>query len=147
MNLEAADALLATYLSQYWTQTPIAWQNVEPRNFSEMGQPLLPSGDEDYVAVRSEVVGNRTLTVPGSCIRTQLQLQVAVCVKEGSGTRRARRLLSQIVELLENKRIGDFGNRLSFSTLSGAACYTSDNGWFIEEASLPCYFERHVAQT
>lgn len=141
MNLEEADALLTTYLAEHWTHTPIAWQNIEPRNFSEMGQPLLPSGTENYVAIRSEIVGNRTLTVPGSCIRTQMQLQVAVCVKENTGTRNTRRLLSELVELLENQRIGS----LSFGTLAGAARYVTENGWFVEEASLPCYFERHVA--
>jgi hypothetical protein len=147
MTLEEADALLTTYLAEHWTQTPIAWQNIEPRNFSEMGQPLLPSGTEDFIAVRSEIVNNQTLTVPGRCIRTQMQLQVAVCVKENTGTRSARRWLSDLVALLENQRIGDPGSQLSFGTLSGAARYVTDNGWFVEEASLPCYFERHVALT
>ena len=143
MNLEGADALLTTYLAEHWTHTPIAWDNIEARDFAEMGQPLLPSGDLDYVQIRSEIVGNRTLTVPGTCVRTQMQLQVAVCVKQHTGTRNARRLLDQLVDLLENQRIGTFGNRLSFGPLGGAVRYVAANGWFVEEASLPCYFERY----
>ena len=91
MTLEQADALIATYLSSNWTATLIAWENVDPRAFSMPGQPLLPDGTADYLQVRSYEVSNRTVTIPAHCIRSHVQLQISVCVKAGSGVRKAKK--------------------------------------------------------
>ncbi|NCC40465.1 MAG: hypothetical protein EOM21_13615 [Gammaproteobacteria bacterium] len=146
MTLEDADALIATYLSTHWTTTPIAWANVDPRAFSQPGQPLLPDGTADYVQVRSYLVSNRTVTVPAHCIRSHVQLQISVCVKAGTGVRKAKKHLSDLVKLLENATIGSSGAHIRIGTLIGAAGYFSDNGWYIEDAAFPFYFERYVAQ-
>ena len=146
MTLEQADALIATYLSSNWTATPIAWENVDPRAFSMPGQPLLPDGTADYLQVRSYEVSNRTVTIPAHCIRSHVQLQISVCVKAGSGVRKAKKHLSDLVNLLENATIGASGSQIRFGTLIGSAGYFSDNGWYIRDAAFPFYFERYVAQ-
>jgi hypothetical protein len=145
MDLEQADALIDTHLATHWTTTPIAWANVEPRAFSQPGQPLLPDGTADYVQVRTYLVSNRTVTVPAHCIRSHMQLQVSVCVKAGKGDRKAKKHLSDLVILLENATIGASGAHIRIGTLIGSAGYFSDNGWYIEDAAFPFYFERYVA--
>lgn len=146
MNLEGADALLAAHLSENWPHTPIAWENVEPRSWTAPGQPLLPDGEADYLIVRSDLVGNRTVTIPGTCVRSQVQYLFSVCVKQGTGTRKAKKWLDHLVELLENVTLRGTEGTLRVSTMIGSVGYAAENGWHVEEASFMVYFERYTAR-
>ena len=96
MRVDEAEAALYALLAQSWTATPLAWHNVDERNFTEPGMPLLPDGDTDYVSVRLDVFSATTLTVPANCIRYSGQLALGICVKERTGTRQAKRYLSDL---------------------------------------------------
>ena len=144
MNLEGADALISGHLVEGWTHTEIAWQNVDPRAWTQPGQPLLPEGEEPFLIVRSELVGNETITVPATCVRSQVQYLFSVCVKQGTGTRQAKKWLDHLVELLENVTLRGTDGTLRVSTMIGSVGYAAENGWHVEEASFMVYFERHI---
>jgi hypothetical protein len=144
VNIGEADALLSTYLSTHWSETPLAWTNVEPRAWASPGQPLLPEGDDDYVVVDIDLIANRNITVPVGCIRSSGQIRLGVCTKQGGGTRVAKNRLSRLVELLENVTIkSTTGEVLRVRNLVTAAGYTAANGWYVEEAAFAFYYERH----
>jgi hypothetical protein len=144
MNYSDADKLISEYLAANWTTTPIAWPNIEPRSFVPIGQPMLPMGTADYVALRSQGAGSRTVTVDGSCIRYSGQLFVAICVKEGTGVRTAKGHIDALVEILENVTIKAAEGAVRMGTLTGPTGYPSGNGWYCEEFGIMFTFERYT---
>ena len=144
MRVDEAEAALYALLAQSWTATPLAWHNVDERNFTEPGMPLLPDGDTDYVSVRLDVFSATTLTVPANCIRYSGQLALGICVKERTGTRQAKKYLSDLAALLENQTLASDGGHLRVATLSNTADYFAENGWYVLEATFALYFERYL---
>jgi hypothetical protein len=144
MNAPEAEEAIYTALSQNWTSTPLAWRNVDPRNFSDPSQPLLPDGTTDYLSVRVDVFSGETLTVPGHCIRYVGQLSVGICVRERTGTRQAKTYLADLSDLLENRRIVSADGSLMVSPLSNQGDYFTENGWYVLEAAFPIHFERYL---
>lgn len=144
MTYTEADKLISEYLASQWTTTPIAWPNIEPRSFVPIGQPLLPMGTSDYVALRSQGVGSQTITVDRSCVRYAGQLFVAACVKEGTGVRTAKGYVDELVDLLENRTLKGSGGVVRLSTLTGPTGYPAPNGWYCEEFAVMYYFERYT---
>lgn len=144
MRLDDAEAAVYTLLATRWTATPLAWHNVDPRNFIVPGEPLLPDGDADFIAVRLDIFGSTTLTVPGNCIRYSGQLALGICVKERTGTRQAKTYLADLSALLENQTIKSSDGAIRVSTLSNTADYFAENGWYVLEATFPLYFERYL---
>lgn len=143
MTYTDADRLIQEYLAANWTTTPIAWPNVEPRSFVPIGQPLLPMGTADYIALRSHGTGSQTVTVNGSCIRYSGQLFAAIAVKEGTGVRTAKGHTDTLVALLENKTIKEPGTgAVRMGTITGPTEYPAPNGWFVVEFAVMFYFER-----
>lgn len=144
MNFAGSDKVLTEYLAANWTTTPISWPNIEGRNYSAAGHPLLPAGDDDYIALRTHGAGSRTVTVNGSCIRYASQLFVAVCVKEGTGVRGARGHLDSLVNLLENKTLSGISGTVRMGTITGPVDYTAPNGWFVTEIGILYFYERYT---
>ena len=145
MNLLTAQALIETYLSTNWTATPVAYENVEARNWTATGQPLLPEGDVDYVTLRTEFRGSETITIPGRCIRYYGGLYPAVCVKDGSGTRTALGYAKDLTALLESKEIPSADGMLRVWTLAGTQKYRPSADWFVVELSFNFSFERYIS--
>ena len=144
MRFDEAESALYHLLASHWTATPLAWHNVDERNFGDPGQPLLPDGDDDYLSVRLDIFPGRTITVPGTCVRYGGQLAIGICVKERTGTRQAKTYLADLAELLENQTLVHDGGRLRLSTLSNTADYFAENGWYVLEATFALYFERYL---
>lgn len=144
MTFAEAEETIYQALAQNWTSTPIAWHNVDPRNFSDPGQPLLPDGTDDYLAVRVDLHGGKTITVPGHCIRYAGQLSVGVCVRERTGTRQAKAYLDDLAGLLENHRLVSSYGSLLVSPLANQGDYFTENGWYVLEAAFPIHFERYL---
>jgi hypothetical protein len=142
MTLDDADKLISSYLSSQWTTTPLAWPNLDPRSFSTVGQPLLPQGTAAYVALRSIGRGSKTVTVPGTCIRYSGQLFIASCVKENTGVRQAKVTLSGLIALIENVTLRGSTGILRFGSFTGPACYSTPEGWYVEEIGALYQFER-----
>lgn len=145
MTFDEADQIIATHLDTNWVTTPIAWPNVEPRDFQTVGQPLLPLGETDYIAIRTTGLGSRTVTVPGTCIRYSGQLFVASCVKAGTGVRLAKERLGELSSLLENATLRGTPGVVRLGTLTGPVAYTTSNGWYVEEIGIMYHFERFAA--
>ena len=144
MNFAESDKILTEYLAANWTTTPISWPNVEGRDYSVAGHPLLPVGTADYVALRTHGAGSRTVTVDGRCIRYSSQLFIAVCVKEGTGVRAARGHLDGLVALLENATLSGTAGQIRMSNVTGPADYMAPNGWFVSEVGIMYHYERYT---
>ena len=144
MTITDAEEAVYGLLSAVWTATPLAWRNVDPRNYLDPSQPLLPDGEDDYISVNVDVFSATTLTVPGNCIRYSGQVALGICVPERTGTRTAKTYLSQLCDLLENQRLRSSDGSLVVSTLSNQGSYVTDNGWYVLEATFPLYFERYL---
>lgn len=143
MDLEGADALITRFLHANWGTTPIAWPNLEARDFASPSLPLLPDGSADYLSVRSFLVTNTTVTIPGHCVRSRAQLHLDICVKSGTGVRTAKRHLSGLVALVENSMIRGDAGLVRFRTATGGTSYVADNGWWVEGVVIPFEFERY----
>ncbi len=144
MRIDEAEALVYGLLADNWSLTPLAWHNVDAKNYTEPGYPLLPDGTEDYVSVRLDIHAATTLTIPGNCIRYSGQLSFGICVKERTGTRQAKLYLSELADLLENSRLVSDECSLMVSPLSNQGDYFSENGWYVLEAAFPIHFERFL---
>jgi len=142
VNYEGADKLIETYLSDNWVDTPITWQNIEPRDFDSPSLPLMPIGDADYIDIRTEIVGNRSITVDRWCTRGQGQLMIALCAKQGTGDRGNKRRIDTLTELLENQVLNGVDGQVRISNLMGSNKY-SVNSWYVLEISLMYYFETY----
>lgn len=144
MTISDAEEAVYGALESLWTQTPIAWRNIDPRNYSDPSQPLLPDGEVDYVSVSVDIFSATTLTVPGNCIRYAGQVALGICVPERTGTRTAKTYLAQLCSLLENQRLRTEAGTVTVSPLSNQGSYVAENGWYVLEASFPLHFERYL---
>lgn len=142
MNFSQSDKIITEHLAANWTTTPISWPNIEGRNYSAVGQPLLPAGTADYIALRSHGAGSRTVTVDGSCIRYSSQLFVAVCVKEGTGVRTAKGNVDTLVALLENATLRGNSGSVRMNNITGPTEYSAPNGWYVIEFAVMYHYER-----
>lgn len=144
MQYGEAPRLLQTYLSENWTATPLAYTNVDGRYWSEVGQPVLPTGEEDYITVRTHIFHSEFITVPGTCRRYHGTLFLAAATRKGSGTRALETYISDLIALLEGKTLSNTdGGELRVWTLTGNAEYAIED-WFINEIALGFSFERFV---
>ena len=146
MTFAEARAAIEVYLNTNWTQTPIAWQNVEEIDFSAPGQPLLRDGTDAFIAVEIFIHTSQTITVPGSCVRYPGTLEFGVFVKEGTGARTAAELTDDLIALFENKNIGTAPNVIRLRNMTSTETYTEEDGWFVSLVGFAMYFERFISQ-
>jgi hypothetical protein len=144
MTHASASRLIAQHLVSRWTSTPIVWENVNPQNLQAAGQPLLPAGVADYVAVRDVGRGSQTITVPAACTQVSRQLFLAACVKAGTGTRKAQAMVDGLIALFENTVLrGNPGEGVvRFRDYTGPATYLAPNGWYVAEVGFMFQFEK-----
>ena len=142
MQLADALELLETHLQANWTDTPIAFENVDQRNSTLIGQPLLPAGTTDYVAVRTMLDGSRTITVPARCIRYFGAIYVAVCTLAGTGTRASAAYADRLISLLEERHLSGQAGSLRLGNLTFSTKYSPSARWFVHEIGFDFSFER-----
>lgn len=144
MNIVQAAEHIQTYFDTNWTSTPIAWANVEARDWDVANQPLLPEGVEDYITVKILVPNSQTITVPGHCRRYFGTIYIAISVRKGTGTRRLEGYASELIELLENKRIDSADGEIRVWTLTGNAEFAISD-WYVNQIAFGFSFERYVS--
>lgn len=145
MTVDEASAVLENFFMVYWTATPIAFENVELRNWQEPGQPLLPEGDEDYIFLRSSINTSTVITVPGRCRRYQGTIRVGVAVRDGTGTRIGDGYAADLINLLEGRELSEATGMLRIWTLVGSVKYRPTSGWYVNELAFNFSFERYVS--
>ena len=144
MNLIEAESLIQVYFSENWSATKVAYPNVLSADFAAIGQPLLPEGEEDYVAVRHIFDQSRFITVPGTCRRYTGAIQPTVFVRRHTGTRNLLSHCSPLIELLEGREITNpGGGLLRVWGLTGSIELAYDD-WYAREMSFSASFERYV---
>jgi len=131
VNLVQAETTIQAYLSQRWTATPVVYPNVLPANFAAPGQPLIPEGDVDYIALRHEFTQAQFITVPARCSRYSGYLYLTVSVRRETGTRALSTHCSELIELfsgqelhlIESAGIATTAHAIMWDTVAGAESY------------------------
>jgi hypothetical protein len=144
MELREARALIEQYLSSNWPHTPVRWQNVEAVNIGVPSQPLLPTGDEDYLQVDIDLVNTMAITVPADCRRRYGQLVFTVFVKENTGAGISADYQDKLINLFEYKVLGADTERLRVQNVTGSASFFVDTGWFVAQSRLAFYFNKYL---
>jgi hypothetical protein len=147
MTFEDARKTLESYLATNWTETSIAWENVDAIDPDAAGLSYLEDGQDAFVSVDIFVHTSQTITVPGSCIRYPGTLEFAVFVKQGKGTRAAAQYIDDLVTLFENQTLisPDTGERIRVRNIATTATWGTDSGWYVSQISFVFAFNRHVA--
>lgn len=134
--------LIETTLATTWSVTPIAYENVDARNQTQVGQPLLPAGTADYLAVRVVLDTSRAVTVPGRCRRYTGTLYLALCVMSGQGSRQLATYLDQLNALFDGTTLNGSAGLVRFSGLTFSRKYAPAEGWYVHEVGFSFAFER-----
>jgi hypothetical protein len=129
---ELIPKVVEEYISANWSSTKIAWENVEPRDFTDPAAPFLYDSTDPYIFVSVSVDTSRQIEMPNVCKRYYGQVMIDVHVPEGKGSRVAKSLLGSLNDLLEdttlsnNIRIQDF-NRIGneYQLRQGWATYAA----------------------
>lgn len=145
MDVLSCSALLESYIGTNWSDTPVAYENVDARNWTEVGQPLLPDGTEDYLAVRQHIQKSEYITVPGTCRRYFGTLYTGIMTRDGTGTRNAEGHAKKLIELFEGIEISSPDGMLRMWSLTGSHKYRPAEGWYAIELAFNFSFERYVA--
>ena len=144
MNILEAETLIETYLSENWTRTPITYPNVMPADFSAAGQPLLPKGTNDYIALRYSFSQSEAITVPGTCRRYYGSIRITAFVRRQTGTRQLASYANDLISLFEGKEISNSsGQLLRVWGLTGSIELTYDD-WYARELAFSASFERYA---
>lgn len=146
MSQATVEKELYEYLSTYWTSTPIAYQNVIEKDWEETGQPLLPSGEKDFISVRIDMHSSKAISVPGTCRREYGSLHFEVWVKQETGTRALRTYIDALIAMFEYTHFTAEGNDLRVLEILTQHTNPTDDGWFVGRISFNLTFNRHVPQ-
>lgn len=143
MQLADALRLLETHM-QAWTATPVAYENVDPRNLTQVGQPLLPAGTTDYVAMRTTLDHSQPITVPNRCHRYHGTVYFAVCVQAGTGSRTLAGYVDSLIALFEAKQIAGTAGVLRTGRVTFSQKYQPSDGWYVHEIGFNFAYERYT---
>lgn len=143
MNYVEASTLLQVFMFNNWTATPLAFNNVDSRNWTSVDQPVIPEGDSDYITVRTHIFHSQFITIPGTCRRYFGSLRLAISVRKGTGTRANETYATDLIGLLEGRTLSDASGELRVWTLTGNAEY-GDEDWHVNELAFGFSFERYV---
>ncbi len=143
MNLTNAETLIQEYLSTAWTATKIAWPNVLPADFATLGQPLLPEGTANYIAIRHEFTQSTFITVPGTCRRYKGAIFPSIFVRRETGTRTLAQYTSTLIELFEGRELAFGTEFLRVWTMTGSVDRSLAD-WYVRELAFGASFERNV---
>jgi hypothetical protein len=142
MNRLTAKRMLETYMQTNWIHTPVAYENVNEENTAVPGEPLLPDGTQNYIAIRVHHTYTATITVPAYRFRNNGILFCAVCVLDGTGTQESDRLSDLLIDLLESKEIPGLEGLLRIHNIAGTPIYRPSPNWFVTEPMFNFSFDR-----
>ena len=140
-----ASQLIEEYLSTNWTATKIAYENVEPRDWTETGTPLLTKGETPFIKIYKQFPTSEPITVSKSCRRYYGFLHVLVHVKESTGARVAETHATNLINLIEGKEILSGGEVFRFWDLVQETRFWTDGGWFVIDLSFKFSFEKFTS--
>lgn len=147
MNSLQASQLIETYLSTNWTATKLAYENVDPRDWSATGTPLLTKGTNSFVRLYKQFATSEPVTVNRSCRRYYGFLHTLIHTKEGIGARTAETHAESMITLIEGKEISDANGTLRFWDMIQNSRYWIDGGWFVIDLSFKFSFEKYTSPT
>ena len=139
-TLPEVSAALEQAIASQWTSTPLAWENAPAKDFDEAGQPMLVSGDKDFVQVSIEFWGNYAVVIPSDCVRYYGAISFDLYVKEDTGTRAATGYIDELATIYDQKTYSNVRMR----NLSSVGVYKLAEGWVTTTVQFEFEFDRIV---
>lgn len=135
------DQALKTIQSQFqtnWTYTPVAYDNVEPRDFSDPVQPLLSDLQTPYIGVKVLFEESYAAeTGPNAIKRTWGSIETSFFTRLSSGASTNSANIDNLSNLFEYKVIGG----IVFKELMVLTPIPT-KGWYVTPTLLRFYFNR-----
>lgn len=144
MSQALVEQALQEYMDTQWVTTPVVYENVEEKGWTLPGQPLLPTGKNDYIHVKIETYSSQAITVPAVCRRDRGGVEVTVFVREETGSRKLKQYLDSLVSLLEYKEFSAGDTGLRVQQVVSQMTYATDDGWYVGRITFSMFFNRHV---
>lgn len=144
MSQAIVEKALQEYMTAQWLTTPVVYENVEEKGWGLPGQPLLPTGKQNYIHIKIDTYSSRAITVPATCRRDNGGVEVTVFVLKETGSRQLKQYLDALVLLLEYKEFvaGDTGLRVQ--EVVSQMTYAADDGWYVGRITFSMFFNRHA---
>lgn len=139
-TMTEASAALEQAIASQWTSTPLAWENAPARDFDAAGQPMLVSGDKDFVQVAIEFWGNYPVVIPTDCVRYFGAITFDIYVKEDTGTRAATGYIDDLANIYDQKTHSNVRMR----NLSSVGVFVLAEGWMTTTVQFEFEFDRIV---
>lgn len=137
--------LLETTIQSNW-DTPIAWPNVESRDHSLPGSPLLSEGNKNYISFSVDITKTEAVEIPLGFIRYHGYINVDLYIKEGVGTRKAESLIDSLNDLFQYRIISDNTTCIRTHEYIDSGIFTILEGWATHICQWPFSVEfRRVA--
>ena len=140
MKINDARRAIETYLNTNWTETPIDFENVESRDLSLAGQPLLWEGQNPFLAFDLDIIGSRQISAYPACMRFNGSIDLKVCVKEGTGPGYSTELCDDLLALFQDKVLYHSTEEIRVGTASGPIDYVTSAGWYVQQLQFPFFF-------
>lgn len=131
MSQELIQQVITGHIAANWWMTPVAWEGVEPRNYSLDGAPLLAEGTEDFIVVSISFEQENSINIPHACVRLIGYIIIDINVKADTGTGAVTRYRDALNNLLQYKSLGVSIRTREF--LAGGA-YRILEGWVTHSA-------------
>jgi len=130
---ETIKQTIEEFIEAGWTDTPIAWENIEPRSPADAS--LLYEGTVPYIYVQVQVSEVVAISVPLNCKRYFGEVLVDIHIPEGTGSRQAAIYTDTLNALLQYKVL-DYNIRLKqFIRVGGP--YQLREGWSVYSSQWP----------
>lgn len=131
---------LIAHFDTAWSDTPIAWPNVE---FEPDSDPA--AANEPFVRFQINPTQNDFASIGSSDGKAHYRetgdIFITVLVPQGKGKKQANTLATQVAVLMRNKRIGNY--------LTRAATKLPDSlekGWFVVPVQIPYQLDTFEAE-
>lgn len=125
-------------IGSVWVATPVAYENVEPLDYSDPNRPLLSAGQSPYLGIKVTFGDSSAVeTGPNAIKRTWGYIETAFYCREASGTKTTQANLDAFAALFEYRQI----NGIVFKEITGLEPVTV-GGWYVTNALLRFYFHR-----
>jgi len=140
MPASYVDALsvIQTAMEAGWGDSRVAYENVEPLDYSDVSRPLLSNGTAPYVAIKVLFSDSYAVeTYPTAVKQSWGHLSANFYVRQAAGTKSHKSNLDALSALFEYKTIGG----IVFKEMSILAPFRSE-GWYVMPVMMRFYFTR-----
>lgn len=129
--------LIEETLQAGWVSTQIGWANVENRDQTIAGSPLLSEGTNSYIDFSVDFTGSSAIEIPLGYIRYHGYINVDIYTKEGVGTRSAEGIVDDLNDLFQYRTFLDGTLCVRTHEYLDTGTFTILQGWLTKICQWP----------